>query len=301
MTSTDDDFDVFLDTWVLGEGARYSSLRQNLHDPYIIQQVVEDSTGEAGVQRRPYQPGTKSMASEELRARAFNFFETKHARWVHEFKDYVETRGVPLRKLAEYNRSFSQLWTDGRSSRQNSQAMQAIKASLRDFDQDRFPGLLDRFVINPVDTTVPPLFSIDEMAIIFDANSGLIDAFLPDYVDYLDGAGPDTLSELYIRRGVNMPSVEKYRSELHYLSSYSLALGPAEQFAQTFTPSSKEKGVACLFSAPLSAVQDRIVAFAPFVEGMNLAQLEIVVAPPTTFTSLDDHGEYGGIRELSFS
>ncbi len=42
------------------------------------------------------------------------------------------------------------------------------------------------------------------------------------------------------------------------------------------------------------------MAFAPFVDGMDLSQLEFVVAPLVERTPLRDHGEHGGIREFSF-
>ena len=55
-----------------------------------------------------------------------------------------------------------------------------------------------------------------------------------------------------------------------------------------------------IFSAPLPAIQTRIVAFAPFVKDMDLRQLELVVAPPTASTPLQHDGEFGGIHEFSF-
>lgn len=178
--------------------------------------------------------------------------------------------------------------------------MLAIKASIRDYDRKCHPNLADRYVINPVDPAVQPLFTLEETAAIFQANCGLIDALLPDYVDHLGHEGPGALGDLYVRRGVYMPSVDGVRRELHYLSSYSLSLGPVEQFAQTHTPSTQGKGMPSIFSAPLPAIQDRIVAFAPFVDGMDLGQLEFVVAPPVERTPLQDDGEHGGIREFSF-
>ena len=98
-----------------------------------------------------------------------------------------------------------------------------------------------------------------------------------------------------------MPAVPgPLREELHYLSSYSLALSPVEQFAQTWTNSTKNSGVPSIFSAPLPALQARAVAFAPFVEGMDLRQLELVVAPPVKPTQLIYRGTRGGIRDYEF-
>lgn len=73
-----------------------------------------------------------------------------------------------------------------------------------------------------------------------------------------------------------------------------------EQFAQTYTPLTQGNGIPSIFSAPLPAIQERVVAFAPFVDGMDLSQLEFVVAPPVERTPLQDGGEHGGIREFSF-
>lgn len=179
--------------------------------------------------------------------------------------------------------------------------MLAIKASIRDYDRLCHSGAR-QFVTNEVDDGVPALLTPAEMRAIFEANSGLIDAFMPDYVDYLGRDGPGCLDDLYVRRGVYMPSVvaAEFRRELHYLSSYSLTVGPVEQFARTWTPVTRDNGTPTIFSAPLPAIQDRIVALAPFIEGMDLSQLEFVVAPPIEEMPLRDDGEYNGIREFSF-
>ena len=56
----------------------------------------------------------------------------------------------------------------------------------------------------------------------------------------------------------------------------------------------------CIFSAPLAAIQDRIVAFAPFIRGMPLDQLEFVVAPPVEEMGLRYLGVFSGIHEYGF-
>jgi hypothetical protein len=240
------------------------------------------------------------MAADELIARSYHFFEKNHEKWVAEFRDYVLSRGVPTAKLDIYNTSFARDWVDGRKRRQDSPVMLAIKASIRDFDCACDPDLADRHVINPVDPDIKPLFTLAEMAAIFAANYGLLDALLPDYVDHLGHKYLGAVSDIYVRRGICMPWIDEVRREFHYLSSYSLSLGPVEQFAQTYTSSTRGKGIPSIFSAPLPAIQERVVAFAPFVDGMNLDQLEFVVAPPVERTPLKDHGEHGGIREFSF-
>lgn len=178
--------------------------------------------------------------------------------------------------------------------------MLEIKSSIREFDRLVHPKQFGRFVINAVDEGIPPLFTPEEMAAIFQANNWLLEAFLPDYLDHLGGEGPGSLDELYVRRGVLMPTQDAERRELHYLSSYSLALGPVEQFAQTWTSATQAGGIPSIFSAPLPAIQDRVVAFAPFIVNMDLSQLEFVVAPPVEEMPLEHHGAFGNIHEFSF-
>lgn len=73
-----------------------------------------------------------------------------------------------------------------------------------------------------------------------------------------------------------------------------------EQFAQIWRPKTRKTGVATIFSAQLPAIQQRTVAFAPFLHGMDLRQLELVVAPPLEPTALHLNWESGGLREFKF-
>jgi hypothetical protein len=61
-----------------------------------------------------------------------------------------------------------------------------------------------------------------------------------------------------------------------------------------YTPSTHGKGMPSIFSAPLPAIQERIVAFAPFVDGMDLSHWTFVVALPVERTPLQDDSEHGG-------
>lgn len=301
MTSERDDYDVFLESWEPGEGLRHASMSQNLDDPLIRKRLLDDSTGNGPVARTEYAMGQKVMDADELVVRAYDFFQQRQERWADAFRDFVLSRNVPEDKFNTFVTSFAQSWVDGMARRQDSAAMRAIKASIRDFDRLCYPAYAGRFVIEPVDDSVQPLLTPQEMAVIFEANNGLIDALVPDYIDHLGDEGPGSLDSLYVRRGVYMPSANTtVRRERHYLSSYSLALGPVEQFAQTWTPTTRDTGTPSIFSAPLPAIQNRVVAFAPFIAHMDLSQLELVVAPPVEKMPLRDHGFHGGIREFTF-
>lgn len=295
-----DEYDIFLDTWEPGERLRLATLPHNLNDPFTRRRFLEDSSGVAPVERAAFAAGPKTMDGNEVTVRDLDFFVDRQKKWSAEFKDYVLAKGVPSAKLDRYLFSFADSWVDGRARRQDSPEMLAIKASIRDFDLLCYPSQAGRYVINAVDQSISPLFTPTEMAAIFQANSGLLEAFLPDYLDHLGDEGAGSLDELYVRRGVYMPTNNLVRRELHYLSSYSLALGPVEQFAQTWTPATRGVGIPSIFSAPVSAIQNRVVAFAAFIENMDLSQLEFVVAPPIEEMPLQHHGVFGEIHEFSF-
>lgn len=296
----DDDYEVWLESYEPGPLAKNAMLPHNISDPVAQMRMLNDFTGKASLERSTYSLGQKHIDNDEKELRHFGYFQENQESWAAHFEDYLLCRGVPKDKIHLFQTTFAGHWLDGARRRQNSQEILAIKASIRDLDQIRRPNLEDKWVINKVNDSAKALFTPDEMEAVFEANSGLIDAFLPDYVENFSASHLSVPSDLYVRRGVYMPEIYSVRFELHYLSSYSLALGPAEQFAQTWTSKTRDKGVPTIYSAPLSAVQERIVAFAPFIKGMSLSQLELVVAPPISNTPLIDYGLHGDIHEFGF-
>lgn len=293
-----DELDEFLENFEPDEKLVHAMLEPYLNDPIARARVLRDSSCVAPLIRSARTSGIKVMNNEELVARAFQFFEDNHAKWAAHFRDYVISRDVSEKKLDIFIDNFARLWVDGRATRQASPELLSIKASIRDLDMAIHPRTAGRFVINQLSEDIDPLLEPREMAAIFEANMGLLAGIFPDYIDALGSDGPGSLDDVYVRRGVLMEHPGLILRELNYLSSYSLALGPVEQFAQTGKPSASS--VASIFSAPISAIQDRVVAFAPFIEGMSLSQLEFVVAPPWLETHLTDHGVHGGIHEFSF-
>lgn len=212
----------------------------------------------------------------------------------------MTSHGVPETKFDIYTRALVNDWVDGLKKRQFSSEILSIKASIQFMDRESHGSNTGAFVDNTVSSDTSPLFTNSEMRTIFNANSGLIESYIADYISHLNDDSIGSLSELFVRRGVYMTSVGAFRRELHYLSSYSLGLQTVEQFAQTCTSANRDLGKPTIFSAPISAVQERVVAFAPFIAGMDLRQLELVVAPPNEPTPLRDHGTHAGIREYSF-
>lgn len=295
-----DEYEIFLENWEPSGLLRHATRPQNLSDPLIRKRLADDSSGQAGVERTLRARGYKAMTREEIAVRAYDFFQSRQNEWAAHFKDHVLNAGVAEKKFDVFTTCFAQFWTDGKKKRQDSTEIQSIKASIRNFDLIHHAKDVDRFVVNSVDISVSSLLSAEEMRAIFDANYGLIDAFMPEYIDAMGHDGPGSLDNLYVRRGVYRDLPGKILKELNYLSSYSLALSLVEQFAQPLKKNSLKHEIPCIFSAPISAVQKRIVAFAPFIEGMDLSQMELVTAPPVEEIVLRDDGEHGGIHEFSF-
>lgn len=294
-------FEAWLETYQPSELAVHASMPENISDPWVRANLLADQTGAASLVRAPYAEGQKTMSAQELQERNFDFFIDSQVQWSEEFIQKALELQVPRAKLDAFVDQFATHWVDGFKRRQGSSFMKAIKASIRDLDRVTNPGTVGRWTLEPVRDEVEAFFSTKEMAAIFTANAVLADQYLTDYVDTLDSQWASTTTDLSVRRGVywvgDLPEV---RTERFELSSWSLGLGAVEQFAEQFNRKTQGKGRATIFSAPFPAVQYRIVAFAPFIRGMSLGQLELVLAPPDREAHLELRGTFGGITELGF-
>lgn len=301
MSNDHDEYDVFLDNWEPSETLEHASLETNLHDPVAHARLIEDSTGDAELARTEFVTGVKVMSEAERKLRKYDFIEAHQAEWSSHFRDYVLEEGVDENKFGQFVHCFATLWVDGKSRRQGSPEMMAIKASIRDHDRRYHPENAGRFVLTAIADDTAPLFEFCEMEVIFRANERLLESFIPDYLRELEGEYSGSVNRLTVRRGVMMPKRPgPLREELHYLNSYSMALGPVEQFAKTWTNTTWGSGVPSIFSTSLPALQRRVVAFAPFISGMDLRQFELVVAPPVEPVELTYRGLYGGIHDFEF-
>ncbi|MEY4250627.1 MAG: hypothetical protein RJA87_2260 [Pseudomonadota bacterium] len=296
----DQDYDTYLETYEPSELLTYSTLDQYLNDPYVRHRLIGDSDSNSLVVRTAFESGkTKVMGRKELIERQYEYLVQQQPKWSAEFHDYLLSGGIPKRKISSFIDGVATLWVGPPADRQRSELMLGVKASIRDFDHLNFPRTAGKFTLKPVANETEPFFTPEEMEIVFNANSGLIDAFLPDYIDALGWDGPSSVSDLYVRRGVRLNEAPAIRTELHELSSYSLGVGTVEQFAQLWRSDTKD-GVSIIISAPLPAVQNRVVAFAPFIKQMSLEQMELVLAPPVSKILLEFQGEFSDISEYLF-
>lgn len=304
MTDTDDDDAVWEDIFddiKATPALIHAVLPQYAFDPVAKTRLEDDHGQGQPLQRTSFQAGPKTMSLSESDLRAMTFLQAHQADWSADFRDRLLTGGLTQASVDAFISFFAKTWTDGRRDRQSSPYAIALKAALRAYAYSilRHKGV---YVAAPADVSANPstrpCLTPDEIAVIYEANTGMTQTYLADYIDALDGDLISSLSDLMARRGIFMqPSFHPHLVEQNYLSSYSMALGPVEQFAQTWTPQSRATGVPCIFSVPFSTLQPRIVAFAPFIDGMDLSQMEIVTAPPLRALKIRHHGLHGGIEE----
>jgi hypothetical protein len=296
MTVAPDDitYDQFLDTWVGTRHLEHATLRPNLFDPLAQARLLADVAGATEVPRNVKVTGTyNEMTDEEEALRHLEFFRSHQSSWAEEFRERLVEDGVRSDRVDTFINAMARHWVDGSGRRQGAREMRALKTSIGLHDRKFHPDHAGQFVLNGFDESIEPLFDPEEMWTIFEVNTRMLENHMAAYLREVFGDRAGSINWLFVRRGVCMPHEPKpLLEELHYLSSYSLASGPVELFAQTQGKTSCGDRP-CIFSAPLPAVQHRVVAFAPFIESMQLEQMEFVVAPPVRPTPIAYHGEYG--------
>ena len=120
-------------------------------------------------------------------------------------------------------------------------------------------------------------------------------------IAHLGSDGPMSINELYVRRGRPhaKPCRAAHRTTLPQL--LFLGLGASRAIRPDLERcDAGRRGALGLLGSPAGRAEKRVVPFAPFIEGMALRQLELVVAPPVEPTPLQSLGEHGGIYEFLF-
>lgn len=106
-----------------------------------------------------------------------------------------------------------------------------------------------------------------------------------------------TFSSISVTEGLHSATLTQNLgdpSALQWLLENSSGAAPLERTAYAFGLKAMSK------NELITAIQDRVVAFAPFIEKMGLSQMEFVVAPPVEQMPLEYDGAFGDINELNF-
>lgn len=294
-------YDEFLKSWNPSKLLDYTTLNHNVNDPFLRQQLVNDSTAESDVMRTQNSPGRKSITEDEARVIFINYYKDNKKGMECEFHTRMKDAGVPSSKLDQYYRIVLDCWCDGRSKRTRSDEIKSLEMSLLYYDRELGNKA---FVKNALPCDIDPLFNVKETCALLHVNMKLMELFIDDYIA---DCGVDISSDsIWIRRGMFIKKSELllYKEfeliELRYLTSYSFSITVAEQFAQTSGTGNMGAGLPIIVSIPICEYIDRLVIFSLFIPGMPVDQVEIVVAPPCTSKILRDTGPHGEIYDRAF-
>lgn len=301
MHADPDSYDDYLDTWSPSPHLLQACLPPNIGDPYALDRLHRDVEAVGDVPRETKVPGTHNRMTEpEEQIRKLQFLQSSQAGWASDFRERMLGRGVRADRLDSFIDAMANTWILGKSTRQQSDVMLRIKSSIQAHDRFYHRQTAGKFVKDDGDFGVEPLFDARETEALFQTNSDILMYAISNYVDAVYGEASGSTDDVFVRRGICMPhDPEPSRMEVSYLSSFSLASGTTELFAQTMGSRICTQ-IPCIISCPVMAIHDRIVAFAPFIKGMPLDQMEFVLAPPVVDTPLNFHGEFSGVREYSF-
>jgi hypothetical protein len=301
MTAIDCTYEEFLETWTPSRHLMQACLPSNLGDPVAEHRLMQDFEAIGDVPRVLKQPGTyNSMDDGEAQIRRLEYLKDHQADWSADFYERMINKGVRADRLITFIECIARDWVQSYSIRQKSASMLAIKASIQAHDRRMHKSTAGKYVLDNGDFKVDPLFDESETSMLFQVNQEILSYAIPDYIQAVYGEWSGSTDDLYVRRGICMSHKPKAdRMEASYLSSFSLSIGSTELFAQTMGGRVCTK-IPCIVSCPIMALHDRVVAFAPFINGMTLDQMEVIVAPPVEATPLVYHGVYGDISEYSF-
>lgn len=283
-----------------------ATLPKYLHNPAFTDRLITSAgQGETCLPRTEYYPKEKKISLQELREGGYHYFFDRQASYAEDFEERL-CEEVPEIKVKTFITAIKEFWVDGSTARQYSPEMLQIKASIRDHDRWYFPQR-NVFVnsANRVAESVSALFDPDEMHSVFEITSRLATTCVEDYLEsrFKTDLNSISINNLYLHRGILPAKMidDSLLVEEHYLSSYSMTVTVPEVFAQTWSSASKGGGEPTMLAAPFPLFNNRIVVFAPLIQGMSLGQLEVCVAPPLEPLPLEYQGHFeSGQPGLSF-
>ena len=240
----------FLDSWEPSPHLEQACLPQNLDDPVAIDRLTQDVEAVGDVPRVVKVTGTyNGLEDQEAQTRRLDFLEEHQPEWSDDFRKRMIAKGVDSGRLDTFIDGMANVWVKGPAVRQKSTLMLSIKASIQAHDRYLYQAATGKFVIDDGNFGAKPLFDWMEVCQLFQTNMEILSYAIPDYVTAVFGDRAGSVDSIYTRRGVCMPHEPKpLREEASYLSSYSLAIGPTELFAQTMAATSAPRSRASLLA-----------------------------------------------------
>lgn len=297
-SSRDITYEEFLDQWEETDLLKYSTLEQNLDDPYI-ENMIHNANGVGDkIVRSQCTKGIQSTELAEVSLRKFVFIESKRASYQQDFIERLFAIGIDQNRLNVFLDAIANKWTNG--GKKNSGIIERIQASIQAHDAIYRKANSEIFVKNSIAKNIEPFFDIQEIEDIFNINSNMLTNFFEEYILALYGEMEGSINRITVRRGIHTPILisEGLRYEHNHLCSFSLALTTSEKFSQIRRKI--KNGYCCILSTDLPVIQNRVIAFAPFIPEMSITQMEFVVASPLEPQQIIYSGEFAGIHEFTF-
>lgn len=288
-----------LESWTPPEYLLWATNELNLSDAFVFERMMSEGRASSHI-RVTHTPGVKTTSSDEDKYRKLDFFRSTQGEWSAEFRSRLEAKIDPD-LVSKFLNGITSEWIDGRKARHDSQIMQSLKASIQNYDREIHGSKAQEFVLEVIPNTVAPLFDVYDMRNLYEINSSMLEAYMGEYLVELNSHLISSISDLIVRRGIfaEKPTKE-HLVELNLLSSYSLSLSASEQFAVTYTSRTKAIGEATIIGCAFPEIQNRVIAFAPFIPGMKIDQLELILPPPVNIAHLTPLKSWGEVTEYVF-
>ncbi|VGO11808.1 hypothetical protein PDESU_00355 [Pontiella desulfatans] len=241
--------------------------------------------------------GEKVVDSCEYISCELSFFERNRLTMEANFRERC-LKKVPEDKFDKYITIMSGVWVKGASATR-SREVKSLYDSVVEFLKTREDNPCE-YIRKPYRTTGEPLFTVGELTHLLITNSELINLYFSNFAEHCREQGYDiSTSEFWLHRGVHLKDPFENGSqyvENRFLTSYTISVSIMEKFAQIIP----DKKVA-LISGQLYDLKDQVFAFAPFIPGMPITQMEVVLMPSTKVITMDLVHEDGKLYDYELS
>lgn len=234
----------------------------------------------------------KNICIHEENLDVFSFFYNTSEKLQNEFRErFIKELGKD--KYTHFIEMIVDQWSDGKSKRLKGEDLINFKKAIHHYLVSKNSKQL--YCSNTLNDYNLTLFNGQDIEKIIELNKSMMQCAIEDWIEVHPNRFQFSTNNIYFRRGINAVLEGQSGSyiEKDYISSYSLAISVAEQFSQT------GKNQRTIVNAEFGMFENRVLFFAPFIEGMNLKQIEIGVIPqfnkPLKFTyqtEIDNVKEY---------
>lgn len=239
------------------------------------------------IARTEYIKRERSVRPTELELDALDFFASNETNLKDEFYHDLKEE-VDEAKAKRFCEILADAWSDGYTRRKGGEVL-PIRASVEVY----LKYISGR---QPTTDTSHALFTPREICKLLELNWRMLHTAVEDWIETHPRNDEFASSSVFFRRGLVLQKLFKddhrYK-ELDVISSYTLSVTLAEQFANTH----REDEKSAIVNADFYLFSDRLLFFSPFVPGMKSSQLEAGVIPGEKPARLKYMGIHRGVGE----